>query len=140
MLKLFIDTNIIIDFFVEREPFSSDASKIFELVNRKEITIFVSITSFNNIYYILRKTYRHQKTLDILEQLKKTVQIIDFTKSILNNSMNSKFNDLEDAIQYFSAIEIESIKYIITRDKKGFKHSKIPVYNPKTFLKIYKEL
>ena len=53
--RLFIDSDVIIDFFTNRTPFADSASQLLELNHKGEITLYLSALSINNIYYILRK-------------------------------------------------------------------------------------
>lgn len=53
--KLFVDSDVVIDFFTDREPHASPASELFELSERGDVTLYISAVSINNIYYIVRK-------------------------------------------------------------------------------------
>jgi predicted nucleic acid-binding protein len=136
MKHFFLDTNVVIDFLTNREPFSYDAANLFELSERAQIKIFVSAISFNNIYYLARQKKPHQDTIDSLQKLMAFCEVIDLTKTILAQAMNSEFGDLEDAIQYQSALGVEGIEAIVTRNQKDFKKSKLAVLSPKDVLHL----
>ena len=136
MKIIFLDTNIIIDFLADRRPFSVSAAKIFNASLSGNVKVFVSSVSFNNIYYILRQSLSHPKTIDLLNELSEMTEIVDVTKTIVRKSLHSTFKDFEDAIQYHCALTVSSIDFIVTRDIKGFKESILPVMNLEEALSI----
>lgn len=134
MKKLFIDTNIVIDLLVKREPFYEEAAKLFSLADRKKIILFVSALTFANTNYILSRLNNSTLARDILTKFKVLVTVVDLTDKIIELSLNDKtFSDFEDGLQYYSAIENEA-DIIITRNFKDFKSSKIPVISAQTYL------
>jgi predicted nucleic acid-binding protein len=136
MKNLFLDTNVVIDFLVNREPFAENAEKIFNHSLKKRINIFISAITYNNIFYILRKQYSQKQTIKCLEDLMKITEVIGVTKSVLESSLKSNFNDFEDAIQYYSATSINKMDVIITRNIKDFKKSDLPVLTPDELINI----
>ncbi len=133
MTRLLIDTNIIIDLLAQREPFYDAASKLFSKADHGEITLLVSSLSFANTYYILAQQLPDIKTHQILRNLKTITSVLDLNSKIIDLSLNSKFKDFEDALQYFSGLENKA-DIIITRNQKDFKQSSIPVMNAFEFL------
>lgn len=67
--KLFIDSDVVIDFFTDREPHANPASELFELGESGAVVLFLSAVSINNIYYIVRRFLGHKKTLEVVETL-----------------------------------------------------------------------
>ena len=67
--KVFVDSDVVIDFFTDREPFANPVSRIFELNELGFIQIFISAVSLNNVYYLVRKQLGHKKTIPIIEEL-----------------------------------------------------------------------
>jgi predicted nucleic acid-binding protein len=135
MDKVFIDTDVVLDFLTGREPFATDAARIFMLAERKKIFICTSGLVFSNAYYILRKIAPHKKVIDKLKQLAEHVDIIGLSKSAVMNALGYDFNDFEDALQHFAA-RAENVKTIVTRNIKDYKHSDLAVLAPDQFLKI----
>lgn len=131
MKNIFIDTNVLIDFFADRKPFSIEAAKLFNYSFKKKIDIYISAVSYNNIYYILRQSYSHIETIKMLSELNEWTDIIDVSKDIIKKSLKSDFKDFEDAIQYNSAKSLNKIDFIVTRDTKDFKNSSLPILTPK---------
>ena len=135
MKYIFIDTNVIIDFLSDRQPFSDDAAILFQLAKEKKIKIFVSAISFNNTYYVLRKYTSHQQVLKLLIQLEKYICVQAIDGEILRSALISNFKDFEDAIQYYSALKVGEIDVITTRNLKDFRNSDLPVLSPQTTIK-----
>lgn len=131
MKSIFLDTNVIIDFFADRKPFSIEAARLFNYSIKKEINIYVSAVSYNNIYYILRQSYAHNETIKMLSELNEWTEIIDVSKDIIKQAIKSDFKDFEDAIQYNCAKSLNIIDLIVTRDTKDFKRSSLPILTPK---------
>ena len=136
MRQIFIDTNVIIDFLADRSPFSEYAAILFQLAKEKKIKLFISAISFNNTYYILRKVTSHKKALSLISEIEDYVGIQETNRKILRKAIKSNFNDFENAIQYYSAIELGAIDIITTRDLKNFKKSELPVLSPETTVKL----
>ncbi len=131
MKSIFLDTNVLIDFFADRKPFSIEAASLFNYSFKKKISIYISAVSYNNIYYIIRQSCSHSETIKMLTELTEWTDIIDVSKVIINKSLKSDFKDFEDAIQYNCAKSLNKIDFIVTRDTKDFKTSSLPVLTPK---------
>ncbi len=127
MNLFFIDTNVIIDFLADRKPFSLNAAKLFELSISKKVKLYISAVSYNNIYYILKQSLSHKDTITLLSSLSEMTEVVDITKTVIQQAVKSEFKDFEDAIQYYCALSINKLEIIITRDIKDFKKSTIPV-------------
>ncbi|PVW14580.1 type II toxin-antitoxin system VapC family toxin [Marixanthomonas spongiae] len=134
--KLFIDSDVVIDFFTDRAPHANPASELFELNEKGSVTLYLSAVSINNIYYIVRKFLGHKKTLDVVETLIEMTEVIGTTKKEIIQALTNDFKDFEDSIQYSSALTINGLDAIITRNTKDFKNSKIAVMTPLNFLKM----
>lgn len=130
MRKIFLDTNVIIDFLADRKPHSDSASILFSWAAQHKIIIYVSAISFNNIYYILKQQLSHGKSIHTLIGLQNIVRTIDVNEAIIRKSLQSDFSDFEDAIQHFCAVSIASMACIVTRNSKDYKSSKIAVMTP----------
>ena len=136
MIHLFLDTNIVIDFLTDRKPFSSLAGKLFDYSEKGEINLYLSAVSYNNIYYVVRKVSSHKDTIRILSRLLEMTEVIDLTSSSIKESLNSEFNDFEDALQYYSAKLNPNISGIVTRNGIDFKHSSISIFTPEEAIKF----
>ena len=136
-MKLFLDTNVMLDFLGEREPFYISAAKIATLADKRKLKIIVSALSFATVSYFLSKYEGLKKTKDKLRKFKIISGICELDELIIEKGLNSDFSDFEDSLQYFSALRTEC-DIIITRNGKDFKKSQIPVMTPDEFLNSMK--
>jgi len=130
MKHVFIDTNVLIDFLADRRPLSLDAARLFELTSNGRLRIYISAISYNNIYYILRQSLAFDATLGLLSDLEDMTQVVDVTGDIIRRSLKTDFKDYEDAIQYYCALNVINLDFLITRNTKDFKKSAVPVLTP----------
>ncbi len=135
MDKVLIDTDVILDFFFDRQPFSEFASNVFSLCEQKKILGYTTPLIIANSYYLLRKTAKHEIIVNKLYQLLSFIDVIEMNKNTVINALNSNFKDFEDALQNFSAIQTNSITIILTRNTKDFKKSELVVMTPETYVK-----
>ena len=136
--KLFVDSDVVIDFFTDREPHANTASELFDLNEHGNVKIYLSAVSINNIYYIVRRFLGHKKTIEVVELLTDMTEIVGTTKKEIIQALKNNFSDYEDSIQYSSALTIKNLDAIITRDIKDYRNSSIAVMTPSNFL-IMKE-
>lgn len=134
MEKVFVDTNIVIDLLAKREPFYIDAQNLFTLADRKEIELQISALTFANAYYTISKHHKSIDTRKFLSQFKVLVTVLSIENKSIDLALASDFEDFEDGLQYAIALDNHS-EIIITRNRKDFKNSKIPVMNANEYLK-----
>lgn len=135
MNRVLIDTDVILDFFFDREPFSENASKILSLCEAKEITGYVTPVIISNVYYLLKQTAKHEKVIEKLILLISFLDILTISKKVILEALSSDFKDFEDALQNYSAEQSNDIDIIITRNIKDYKNSCLAVMLPDTYLK-----
>ncbi len=132
-MNVFIDTNVLIDVLAKREPFYTDSVRVWTLAEQGQIKGFISAISFNNIYYVIRRLRTRQAANRMMVLLRDTFTPISLDKQILDQAIDSGFDDLEDAIQYFSAVRAEA-DCIVSRDASAFPRSDLPVLAPAELL------
>lgn len=135
MDKLLIDTNIVIDLLAKRDSFFEEAQELFTLADQKKIELVVSALTFANTHYIISRHHSIDDTRKLLIKFKVLVSVASIDDKIIELALASDFRDFEDAVQHQTALESE-VDLIITRNKKDFKHAKIPVLTAKEYLKI----
>ena len=135
MKKVFIDTNILIDFLGEREPFYDAAARIVSRADRKEIELMVSSLSYATASYILMRYNPRELVMEKMKKFTPLCTVTDVGAEEVNQSLYSAFPDFEDALQYHSALKAGATA-IITRNKKDFRLSSLPVYTPDEYLGI----
>ena len=133
--KIFVDSDVIIDFFTDREPFANPASSIFELNELGVIQIYISAVSPNNIYYIVRKFLGHKDTIKIIEELVDITEIIGATKKEIIQALKNDFKDYEDSVQYSSALNVKGLEAIVTRNTKDYVNAKLPIFTSEGYIK-----
>jgi predicted nucleic acid-binding protein len=135
MTDLFIDTDVIIDFLIDRKPHSREAAIIFTLIEQKKIKGYVSSLTFSNLYYVLRKVESHNKVITKLDSISRLLTILKVDQQTIKDAIASGFQDFEDSIQYNCAIDFKKIDVLITRNTKDYKNPEIPVMTPADYLK-----
>jgi len=135
MDTVLIDTDVLMDFFFDREPFANFAAEILNRCEEKKIKGYTTPVIICNVYYLLRKTAKHQLIIEKIKQLLSIVEITEMDKEVVLDALNSKFKDFEDALQNSSAIQNGKISIILTRNTKDFKKSDLAVLTPETYLK-----
>lgn len=133
--NVLLDSDILLDFFLKREPFLDHASKILNLCAIKAVNGFVTGLIIANTYYLLRKHFQHKDILADFKILFTFLDVLIIDKSVIISSIDSDFLDFEDALQNFSAENNSLIKTIVTRSIKDYKKSKLSVLTPEMFLK-----
>ena len=133
MDKVFVDTDIILDLLAQRGAFYEPAAKLFSLADLGKIKIFVSSLSFANLHYIFAKEFTSANSRKMLLKFKTLVTVLPVSDKTIELALTSDFKDFEDGIQYYAAIE-SSIRLILTRNLKDFKHATVPVMTPEQYL------
>ncbi|MBO4550346.1 MAG: PIN domain-containing protein [Bacteroidaceae bacterium] len=132
-MNVFLDTNVIIDFMGEREGFFESASAIFSMIEDGTIHASTSALTIINCAYILKKAFSQEVMLEKVDILCKMLNVTPIDKFQLQNAIEMKPCDYEDAVQYLSALP-SNPEVIITRDKKGFCDFDIPLMTPDEFV------
>lgn len=132
-MVVLIDTNVIIDFLIMREPFFEASSNVIRKCAEGELKGYVAFHSIPNLWYILRKLpedKRRKWILDLLEFLRVAGAGHD---EVLRAVKMTEFRDLEDCLQDRCAKNIAA-DYIITRNVEDFDKSEVPAISPEDFL------
>lgn len=132
--RIFLDTNIMLDFLGERPPFYYSVAKIATLSEKGKLIMVVSPISFATVNYFLTKFENLKIAKEKLRKFKIISEICSLDEQTVEKGLNSSINDFEDALQYFSAIE-SKCEIILTRNAKDFKKSLLPVMTADEFLK-----
>jgi len=139
MKKILIDSDVILDFFFDRKPYSGDATIILNLCQLGQLKGFVTPVIISNIYYILRRTAKHEKVIEKLKQLLTIVDVLQMDRLVIEKALNSGFKDFEDALQNFAAANNGEIEVIVTRNVKDYKKSEIGILSPDSLVKLFGE-
>lgn len=123
---LFVDTDVILDLLMERQPHFGDAARLFMRIQAGEIHACTSALVFANIHYILGKATTRAKALDALRRLRLLLDVLPVGKRTVDEALVSGFADFEDALQHSAAVE-GRVSAIVTRNRADYRHSTIPV-------------
>ncbi|MGA9379334.1 MAG: PIN domain-containing protein [Phormidium sp.] len=128
-MRILIDTNVVLDFLQEREPFVENAARIFERIDTGEIEGFIAATTITNIYYIVRRATGAVVAQNAIIQVMKDLNICAVDRDVIEQAIALNFRDFEDAVQYVCGV-VHGVDAIVTRDKSGFVGAEIPVVLP----------
>lgn len=118
VFKVFVDTNVILDIFLQREPYFDNSQKLVLEIPEKNFIPFISSSSVTDVYYICKKSGMEKDViLERLKELLKTFEVLIIDRDSINNAILSDMKDFEDAVQMM-ACKKEKINLIITRNKK----------------------
>ena len=138
-MDILIDTNVILDHFCSRQPYSASAGKILRLCFQQDCKGYIAAHSITNIFYILHKQFSVKDRKRMLLDLCDFIDVVGIQKKQIIDALNNdEFTDLEDRVQLECAQTINA-HYIITRNIADFPNSPIPVILPEDFLKIIEE-
>jgi len=130
MIKIFLDTNILVDLIADRKPFSKHAIEIFKSTEKNKSQLFTSSHSIATAHYLLKKYVEEKELRKIIFNLLEFVSVIPVDIDVLKKGLQSKHKDFEDAVQILCASTITRIDFIVTRNTKDFKTSEISVLTP----------
>ncbi len=134
-MNVLVDTNVILDAMMPRDPFSEAAQEIFILAAKDKVAAYITANCVTDIYYLLHK-HLHSATAarDALSKLFRIFKILDLTAADCEDSLLLAISDYEDALLIACATRCK-IECIITRNLKDFTGSIVPVQSPDDFLK-----
>ncbi len=133
--KLFIDTDIILDIALTREPHFYSSAFISSIIESKSVFGYTSSVIVSNIYYIIRKIDSHKSAIDFISKMRLFINILPVNDEIISLALESHLKDFEDAIQYYCAYN-NNIDYLITRNVKDFSKAQMKVHTPDEYLKL----
>jgi predicted nucleic acid-binding protein len=138
--NIFLDINVLLDIPDAERENHFYSKEIFTLADAGTVTAFCSILSFNIFYYVARKKLGNDLAKDYMLTFLEIIKVLPADLGIAMQSIIVPItNDFEDNLQYYSALQIEGIDYIVTNNTKDFKKSIISVKTPLQFLKKYQQ-
>ena len=135
-MKLLVDTNVVLDILLRREPHYESAAKVVVLSEKGFIDCYVSASAVTDIYYISQRELKNKESIiSLLTKLFETFRIVSVSEATIHEALGLKWDDFEDCVQYTSGKSI-NVDYIITRNTKDFAKSQITAMSPNEFLDI----
>ncbi len=118
-MTVLLDTNIIVDVALERQPHFEASQQVLLLVEQGQIEGYISASTFGDLYYIIRRSRGREWTTDFINWLVTYCQIATVNQAVIRMALTSNFRDFEDAIQYATAV-INQLDAIVTRNPQDF--------------------
>ena len=134
-MRILVDNDVVLDVLLKRHPFYSESRKIFSFAASERIEIFIATITAVNAFYTIRKEQDKDLAFEAIEGLSKLVAVCRTAPSVLLTAISLNFRDFEDAVQCASAIA-EGLDAIVTRNKRDFAKSPLPVYSPAEFIEL----
>lgn len=133
-MRILVDTNVIIDYLMVREPYYMAAEKIFNGCQTGEVTGYIAAHSISNLFYILRKNLTIEERRELLKSICSLFNVVSIDGKKIRLALNNQgFSDFEDCLQMECAKEVKA-DYIVTRNVDDFKNSEIKVMLPQDLL------
>ena len=133
-MKVFIDTNLVLDLLAERRPFYETSARIWELIESRDLKGYLSATSITDIFYILNKQLGPEKAYHFVNKIMMVFDITSVSQADIRKALNLGFQDFEDALQFVCAKKIGAT-YLITRNTEDFQEAEgVEVVDPEIFL------
>lgn len=134
-MKLLLDTNVILDVMLERQPFVEHATILLSKIENGIVEGYLCATTLTTLEYLLKKELGDKKAKPLLKTLLTLFDITAVNRLVIESALSSNFDDFEDAVLYESALH-SNLQGIVTRDKKGFKKAKLATYSSEEIVKI----
>ena len=140
--NLFLDSDVILDVVLQRDGFYQSSFPLFKMAEDQTVLLCTSTTVIMNVQYLSCKFIGKNKATEGIKYLLNFFEILDCNKKILQKAYNTKTRDIEDAVQYFTAIHSEIVSGFISRNIKDYKQIEeeiLPVLTPIQFLKYFQQ-
>jgi predicted nucleic acid-binding protein len=134
-MNILIDTNVVLDILLNRQPWYYNAALIFSLSQRGLIKSYISASSITDIYYITRKEQGKSAAKEALKRILRVFYPATVTDRNIYQALELDWEDFEDSVQYTVGKEL-SVDYIVTRDINNFSLSSIEIVTPEQFIQI----
>ena len=128
-MKVLVDTNVILDVLLDRQPFSKDATRILALVEESKIEGFLCATTVTTVDYLLGRALTAMKARSALHRLLDIFEVAPVNRPVLEQALRSELSDFEDAVLEQSG-RLVAVDAIVTRNIKDFRQSTVTVLDP----------
>jgi predicted nucleic acid-binding protein len=118
-MKVLLDTNIIIDIALERQPFFTNSETVLLFVEQRQIEGYISASTISDLYYLIHKQKGRDLAIEFLQEITTFCQIATVNQAVITMAFTTNFKDFEDAIQYSTGV-VNKLDAIITRNPQDF--------------------
>ena len=138
-MVILFDTCIILDHLLSREPFNKTSREVLKLSGQLRFDGLVTVKSMADIHYILKRNLLDEERVrKVMHNLLQIVGVVDSATIDMYSALSSNTNDFEDALLMETANRIHA-DYIVTRNLKDFKNSKVPAILPQKLIELIPE-
>jgi len=136
-MKLLIDTNVVLDVLLQREPFCRTATAVLNLTQRDDVREYVSASAITDIYYIANKQMKDRDAVrDLLKRLLMVVSVAAVSEREIQNALNLAWGDFEDSVQYSVAL-MNEMDGIVTRNSSDYQEANMRIWLPEQALELF---
>lgn len=132
-MRILIDTNVVLDLLLGREPFARETAAIFAMVERSEIEGLLCATTLTTVDYLLGRSSSEDEARSAIRRLLSLFEIASVNRLVLEAALESPMRDFEDAVLAGSASHA-SAERGVTRNTADFKESPVVAVDPAEFL------
>ena len=136
-MKLLIDTNVVLDVLLRREPFFGKAAEVLNLTQREDVREYVSASAITDIYYIANKQMKNRAAVrDLLNRLLMLVSVAAVSEQEIRNALHLEWADFEDSVQYSVAL-LNEMDGIVTRNPGDYQEADVQIWLPEQILETF---
>ena len=133
-MRILVDTNVILDVLLRREPFYSNGAKVLNLSKKDGVELYISASAITDIYYIANQALKNKEDVkNLLMNLVKIVSIACVSEDEIKNALLLSWKDFEDSVQYSVAL-LQKMDGIVTRNTNDYKKAEMEIWTPEELL------
>jgi predicted nucleic acid-binding protein len=136
--KALVDINVVLDVLFMREPFVRDAAALFRKIEGGVVEGYVAAHTITTLHYLGTRRLGRVKCRKVLLDVLQLFEVVPVAEQHLRHALALGWNDFEDAVQAACA-EDAGVDYLVTRDKRGFRASAVPVVTPGELVGLSRE-
>ncbi|TVQ21139.1 MAG: PIN domain-containing protein [Spirochaetaceae bacterium] len=133
MIRVFLDSDVILDFLLKREHFAPPAGAIFSMGERGRLSLLTSTLSFMNVHYIASTATDRSTARSLAQQLRTLVELLPVSAEHIAAACASDLKDIEDYVQYAVARQAH-VDYLVTRNVSDYPSQRSFIMDPTVFL------
>lgn len=133
-MKLLIDTNVVLDVLLKREPFYEAAADVLKLTQRDDVREYISASTVTDIYYIAHRQLKDKAAVkELLKRLLMVVSVAAVSEREIVSALELAWSDFEDSVQYSVAL-LNEMDGLVTRNPADYVDADIAIWEPKQIL------
>jgi predicted nucleic acid-binding protein len=133
-MNILLDTNVVLDVLLAREPWVHEAKYIWQACEQNRINASIVASSVTDIFYIAKRLGGFAKAIEAVELCLQTFAISPIDRVVLEEALLLEGNDFEDNVQLIAAMRY-GVDMIVTRNPTDFSHAYLPIVTPTQFVR-----